>query len=99
MIELQILLLFQQIVLLTVESQYVKHLTCNVLVAVSEFLAALVFYNFNPLVGVILYLWLFTSFSYLYVFCREATGVPLFICCVFVWIWLSLWRFNVLHHI
>ncbi|CAL8170894.1 unnamed protein product [Prunus armeniaca] len=29
------------IVLLTVESQYVKHLTCNVLVAVSEFLAAL----------------------------------------------------------
>lgn len=49
MIELKILLLFQQVVLLTVESQYVKHLTCNVLVAVSEFLAASVFYNFTPL--------------------------------------------------
>lgn len=55
------MLFFKQMVLLTVESQYVKHLACNVLVAVSEFLVDSVFYNFLDSVKCN-YRWDFTGF-------------------------------------
>lgn len=74
--ENQSLLLFEQIVLLTVESRYVKHLACNVLAVVSEFMATSVCYSFIAFSS--RFVWQFGDFLWLIMsFMCAFVGKPL----------------------